>query len=142
MRYLASSLGRPSEGVQLLLDHGAAANARSGSGWTPLMLAALHGYAEIIEMLLRHGADPNVFTDEEADAQEGCATRSALTLAVVNGRVEIVRLLLRYGADGHATSSDGHTALDAAEWRMRFPHKRAEMAEILGMLKEAAEVTG
>jgi hypothetical protein len=36
----------------------------------------------------------------------------------------------------------GWTALDTAQWRMRFPHKRGEMAEILAMLEKAAEAAG
>jgi ankyrin repeat protein len=101
------------------------------------MPAALHDYVEIVELLLRSGADPNVFTDAEAEAEEGCGMSSALTLAVANGRVEVVRLLLRYGADIHAASSGGHTARDAVRRMMRFRHKPTEMAEILALLIKA-----
>ena len=47
--------------VQSLLDHGAAINIRTqGDGRTPLMIAAVAGFEEMVELLLSLGADPSI----------------------------------------------------------------------------------
>jgi len=47
--------------ARLLIEKGKAPlNLPDQSGWTPLHLAAGHGYAEIVDMLLKQGADVNV----------------------------------------------------------------------------------
>jgi uncharacterized protein len=46
--------------ARLLLEHGAPVNARQGGGdlgFTPLMEAAFNGQIDMVETLLRHGAD-------------------------------------------------------------------------------------
>lgn len=76
------------EAVELLLAHGAEANARSRSGWTALMAPSLLGDTEAVKILLQHGADPNVFTDAEVmERGEGCSTTNALMMAVGNGLI-------------------------------------------------------
>lgn len=44
--------------VQLLLDRGAAVDAESPNGTTPLMMAAQYGSEDSLRLLLKHGADP------------------------------------------------------------------------------------
>ncbi len=46
--------------VEALLDGGADINRLSGDGITPLMMAAGYGYTDIVELLLRRGANPRV----------------------------------------------------------------------------------
>src|SRR5215472_14551972 len=46
--------------VQALLDGGADANRISGDGVTPLMMAAGYGYSDIVQLLLRRGANPRL----------------------------------------------------------------------------------
>ena len=41
-----------------VLDAGADPNRRGGNGETPLMMAAGYGYTDIVQMLLRRGANP------------------------------------------------------------------------------------
>ena len=43
--------------ARALVEHGAQVNG-SGSGMTPLMLAAMCGHREVVALLLEHGADP------------------------------------------------------------------------------------
>ena len=62
-----------------------------GSG-APLKNAAAQGHLEIVKLLLKHGADPNL-------PEEGIAPRGhALYSAVANGYYEIAKLLLEHGA--------------------------------------------
>lgn len=46
--------------VEALLDGGADINRASPNGTTPLMMAAGYGYTDIVELLLKHGANPRI----------------------------------------------------------------------------------
>ncbi len=46
--------------VEALIDGGADVNRVAGDGFTPLMMAAGYGYTDIVELLLRRGANPHV----------------------------------------------------------------------------------
>lgn len=48
-----------------LLDAGAVPDVAQRGGWTPLHSAALHGHLELVDLLLRHGADPNPVSDDD-----------------------------------------------------------------------------
>lgn len=106
-------------------------------GRTPLILAAEHGYGNIIIVLLKLGADPDVITDcdrlalKEAaqnghllavklllgsgkcrvDARAKDSTPTALHLAAEMGHVEVVQTLLEAGADANLTYQAGWTPL-------------------------------
>lgn len=72
-----------------LLDAGADPNVEQEGGWTPLHAAALHGDLDLIELLLRHGADPgstSVDGKTPADlAREKNHTQVAERLGPANG---------------------------------------------------------
>jgi len=68
--------GHP-EIVNLLLRNAADANARDSLGRTPLHYASELGQDDSLEMLLNHGADPNV--------QDTASKKTALLLAIENG---------------------------------------------------------
>ena len=48
-----------------LLDAGAVPDVAQQGGWTPLHSAALHDDLDLVDLLLRHGADPNPVSDDD-----------------------------------------------------------------------------
>ncbi|MET0404340.1 MAG: ankyrin repeat domain-containing protein [Cystobacter sp.] len=72
--------------VQQLLDAGAAVDARTTLGTTPLMLAVLQADEDTVRVLLSAGAEPQ---------RENEARASALSLSRLRGRPHITRLLER-----------------------------------------------
>jgi ankyrin repeat protein len=79
--------------VRAMLDHGAKANRANLSGFTPLMRSVTVPpqlvRAEVVELLLARGADPNV-RDERGE--------TALDIAVTNRLpAEVIRALVRHG---------------------------------------------
>uniref|UniRef100_A0A182JIR6 ANK_REP_REGION domain-containing protein n=1 Tax=Anopheles atroparvus TaxID=41427 RepID=A0A182JIR6_ANOAO len=77
----------------------------TGQGQTPLHVAARRGYADVVELLLRHGA--NV---QERDTNGN----SALHFAIECRNVRIVRALLRHGAPVGVRNSLGKSPLEMA----------------------------
>lgn len=69
---------------------------------TPLMEAASAGHVEIIELLIRHGADVN------AQSSTG---NTPLMYACAGGHVEAVKVLLAHGANVEDHNENGHTPL-------------------------------
>lgn len=84
----------------LLLEKGICCNTILNEvfngGDTPLSTSLEKGYTEIFELLLKHGADPDIGTEE----------KSLMHMAVTNDQIDIVELLLNYKADP-----------DAGQWR-------------------------
>ncbi|RDW86719.1 ankyrin repeat domain-containing protein [Aspergillus mulundensis] len=124
------------EGTRTLLEHGADVNACSTTNkLSSLGFAAIQGHADILYLLLDHGADlelRNLFghTALQSACTENhlaCATlllerganiesiatdgRTPLLLATVGGYLDIVKLLIERGANINATDSQGSTAL-------------------------------
>ncbi|KAI5777396.1 ankyrin repeat-containing domain protein [Geopyxis carbonaria] len=95
--------------AKMLIKHGADVNAKDFSGSSALSLAAYHGYATLISLLLDHGAD--IETREE---QTG---NTPLTYCLAKRRTkpakceEIMRILIDRGANVNATNDHGETAL-------------------------------
>ena len=94
----AASIGDLKRVKQLLKQDPSLANKVSdyvtyyiGSG-APLKNAAARGHIEIVKLLLKYGADPNL--PEEGIAPYG----GALYSAVYNGHYDIAKLLLEHGA--------------------------------------------
>lgn len=111
-----------SEVIDLLIALGANINAQDKAGMTALDCAAFSCYNQLVELLIRRGAKPNVGEGRRrsspiehcvsgenllglklliaagADANATDAGRSPLSTAAVFGRVEYVRLLLDAGA--------------------------------------------
>lgn len=95
--------------TQLLLDSGAAVNARSGAiNRTPLQTAAQWGNRSTVRVLLAAGAHV-----EDADGSGW----TPLFMAALAGKVDVVEELLAAGANVNARSVNGWTALKEAEMR-------------------------
>ena len=111
--------------VQLLIDGDADVNARTpGGGWgragsdglTALQQAARFGHTDVVELLIRSGANVN------AEFKDG---RTPLYSAARFGRKDIVEILIRNGANVNAEAS-GRSALMAAR-----QEGRSEVVELL-----------
>jgi ankyrin repeat protein len=94
--------------VEYLVRAGAPVNSASRNGLkaAPIQSAAAAGHEKIVELLLKHGADPN--SREQAGY-------TPLHAAAQNGDQDMIRTLLYGGADLTARSEDGKTPLDLAQ---------------------------
>lgn len=86
--------------VRKVLTTGANANAQGPSLRTPLTLASLLGFTDVIRALLESGA--------RADLHDA-AGQTALMLAARNDHAESVRVLLEAGADPSVTDASGYS---------------------------------
>jgi ankyrin repeat protein len=99
--------------VQLLLDAGAKPDKRDSLGATALHDAVWAGRAEMVELLLQHGANAN------APHAEGGST--PLDYAVLRDDLRVARLLLKFGAEANAEYPSGVTPLQLAAPRGNIP---------------------
>ncbi|XP_077428936.1 dynein axonemal heavy chain 12 isoform X2 [Vanacampus margaritifer] len=94
--------------AKLLLEGGAAPDARSRFGLTPLALAAQVGHLQVLELLISKGADVlSQARDEASVLYESCAS----------GDASVVALLLDYGADANVAKQSGHLPIHRAAHR-------------------------
>jgi ankyrin repeat protein len=95
--------------VQWLLRRGADSNALNYTdGWTALHEAAMYGFDEIAQTLLKYKADPNM---------QDIAGRIPLHLASKWGKSNVTRIFLEHGVDVNARNKDGSTPLHLASMR-------------------------
>ncbi|XP_044149396.1 oxysterol-binding protein-related protein 1 isoform X3 [Bufo gargarizans] len=80
--------------------------SKSNMGWMPLHLACYFGHREVVEDLLKAGADINVLND---------MGDTPLHRAAFTGRKELVMLLLESNADTTVINGEGETAVDVAQ---------------------------
>ena len=148
--------------IQFLLRNKININHQSVSGETALYIAARCGYAEIVDVLMKAGANPRLLKREKqfqnaalhaavsgghlgavkamldngADVnirtKGGFGLQTPLHVAVYNRNVEMVKLILKYKPDLRARDDVGATPLAYAK-RGGGP----ELAEIIGLLKRA-----
>ncbi len=88
---------------------------------TALINAIENNNYEMVELLLRNGADPNIQTEGRRSRRT-----TALIVAVQNNLEDIVELLLNYGANRDIENRRGKTALDYA-----IEHNNLRIIELL-----------
>ena len=91
-------------------------NISSLEGYAYLMIAVMQYKADIVELLLEAGANPNI------GRKDGVRPLAAVFLKRMDSREEIIRLLLEYGADPSLADKPGQTAFDFAEITQAEPH--------------------
>ncbi|KAJ5725848.1 uncharacterized protein N7483_007205 [Penicillium malachiteum] len=107
------------EAIKKLLEYGASPDGiEEASRMRPLLIAAVQGRNDILELLLRCGANVEV-----ADHQMGL---SALHHACSSDNLEATRMLLAYGADVHTSGPQRMTPLHFA-----IRNKNLEMINLL-----------
>ncbi|HEY0962159.1 MAG TPA: ankyrin repeat domain-containing protein [Pseudomonadales bacterium] len=87
--------------TRVLIEAGADVSARNRVGAPPLLPAAINGNAELLELLLGAGADPNQAVSVTGD--------TPLMLAARTGLTDAIDVLLAHGADVNAREAWGHT---------------------------------
>jgi ankyrin repeat protein len=93
--------------TNLLLEHGAHADARDHLGVSPLIMASQGGFARTVSLLVgRH--------DIELDATTTNGGRTALHQAAECGHTEVVQILLEKGANADTRDTDGYSPLYSA----------------------------
>ena len=96
----------------LLLEHGAKVDVRDSRSNTALLIAAKSGYADVVEVLLRAGADPLA---EEANYRD-----TAIYIAAMRGHLDVVKLIVSKGVDVNLRNSQtGETPLWVAAMESR-----------------------
>jgi ankyrin repeat protein len=124
--FVAAAFERKDVLADLLGSDPSLANARL-AGWPLLHWAAMSGNTEIVDLVLRHGADINAREDAPAGewshafaymrhfAQSGCA---AIHHVAHEGEPHMAAYLIDHGADVNASSPGGWTPLHLAAWRV------------------------
>ncbi|EDQ86259.1 uncharacterized protein MONBRDRAFT_11038 [Monosiga brevicollis MX1] len=91
--------------VEMLLKHGADANAKDKDNKTPLYYACRNCHDNVVGMLLKHGADANAKDNDN---------KTRLHYACDSGHDNLVEMLLKHGADANAKDKDGKAPLHYA----------------------------
>lgn len=94
--------------VEERISEGKDVNSKTLSDMTPLYIASEQGYKDVVEVLLKHKADPNIQSEMEK--------WTPLMRASTRGYADICELLIKGGANVNLSSNQGRTALhNAAE---------------------------
>jgi ankyrin repeat protein len=123
IQYQCDNIEAP-EIMTILIDAGADVNEQDQNGVTVLIAAACRGSNQLVDILLRLGAEVNATMEASG--------RTALACAVMNEQIETVRLLIEAGADLEIADKQGNTPLMTA--------KSTGSEEIIELLKEAGAV--
>lgn len=110
--------------IKWLLDQGANPNQPNKHGRTPLIEAATHNFAEVIDLLVHYKAD--------LDAQD-LSECTALMHAVTFNHYKAAERLLKKGANVNKTQHRGLTALDIV---LQKTSTRKENKELITLLKK------
>ena len=92
-----------------MLEQNHPVNVRDQCGWTPLHEAANHGHIEIVELLLKAGANIN----DPGGAM--CGGITPLLDAASNGLLSVINLLLNHGADPNLVGENGENVISCLD---------------------------
>jgi len=116
--------------AHMLIEHGADLDPEKEENSTALR-AAMHDRADMLELFLKNGADPNKHSKE---------MKYPIHYAVYNGDLQSVKLLKEYGADLTVKDKAGKTALDHAGDKVNMKaygeEKRKKYQKIVDVLSE------
>ncbi|XP_028967260.1 histone-lysine N-methyltransferase EHMT1 [Galendromus occidentalis] len=92
--------------VQIILKRSTSqVNAQDEGGWTPIVWASEHQHANVVLLLLKHGANPNI-KDAEGN--------TALHWSAYSGTVDISLMYIDLGSDVNSRNELGDTPLHVA----------------------------
>jgi len=95
-----------------LIKHGAKINQAEKEVATPLYISAQNGHAEVVDLLLRNGANPNKSREDTG--------ASPLFISTQEGHTGVVTLLLGHRADVNQPKKNGFTAVYVAANSHRY----------------------
>jgi ankyrin repeat protein len=104
--------------LEAVLNQGATIDLRNKLGETCLLLAVRADRLALVQLLLSHGANPNVddvLPTDVVEAADSLGGRTALMEACSNGSIECARALLDAGACVSTADKHGTTALQIAQ---------------------------
>lgn len=104
------SPGIKTDVILRLLEAGADVNRTDKSGVSPLHYASMSGHSDVVSLLLKHGANPNLPTTADI-----LKKWTPLHCAVKGDRSEVVALLLASGGDPHQKNGEGVSPLEMAK---------------------------
>ncbi|XP_013885546.1 ankyrin repeat and SAM domain-containing protein 6 isoform X2 [Austrofundulus limnaeus] len=102
--FSALRLGNSQLVKDILEEDPAQVNSSNQEGATPLMMAAVSGQLEVVQLMVEKNAD--------VDKQDGVHGWTALMQATYHGNKDIVKYLLGQGADVNLRAKNGYTAFD------------------------------
>lgn len=107
--------------IPILLDAGSDSNTKDETGMTILYQALLWEKYNVAELLIVHGADVDLLSDNKYP-------ETILHRCVMRNKLECVKFLLAHGANKHIQDTFGYTVFD----RVRtHDHISSEIGEVL-----------
>ncbi|CAL8069747.1 unnamed protein product [Orchesella dallaii] len=104
------------KGVRRLIRQGHPVNVTDNAKWTPLHEASNFGHVDVVDELLKHGAEVNAAGGVNDDGFNEKIT--PLHDAASNCHTETMRILLKYGANVLAKDKEGRYPIDSLlSWR-------------------------
>ncbi|KAG7216728.1 hypothetical protein INR49_021111 [Caranx melampygus] len=102
--FSALKLGNSQLVKEILEEDPTQVNSSNQEGASPLMMAAVSGQLEVVQLMVEKSAD--------IDKQDGVHGWTALMQATYHGNKDIVKYLLSQGADVNLRAKNGYTAFD------------------------------
>ncbi|XP_049604821.1 ankyrin repeat and SAM domain-containing protein 6 isoform X1 [Syngnathus scovelli] len=102
--FSALKLGNSQLVKEILEEDPTQVNSSNQEGASPLMMAAVSGQLEVVQLMVEQKAD--------IDKQDGVHGWTALMQATYHGNKDVVKYLLSQGADVNLRAKNGYTAFD------------------------------